>query len=106
MRRIGGSGAVRSVIPLLRCEEAPARNLAMDILREIGNQDFAALVELLRDDDPDVRIFSSDILGSTDNAMAVSTLCARPCSRTPRSTSAIRPPCPWATWAAPRPPSA
>ncbi len=75
MRRIGGSGAVRAVIPLLRIEEAPARNLAMDILREIGNQDFAALVELLHDNDPDVRIFASDILGSTDNAMAISPLC-------------------------------
>jgi len=75
MRRIGGSGAVRSVIPLLRTEEAPARNLAMDILREIGNQDFPALVELLHDDDADVRIFASDILGSTDNTMAVNPLC-------------------------------
>jgi HEAT repeat protein len=75
LRKLGGPQTVQSVIPLLRSESAPVRNLAMDILRDVGNQDFDSLVELMHDNDPDIRIFTSDILGSTDNALAVNPLC-------------------------------
>ena len=75
LRKIGGADVVHAVIPLLRSDEAPARNIAMDILREQGKNDLDMLVELLHDDDVDIRIFVSDILGSTGSAQSVSPLC-------------------------------
>jgi HEAT repeat protein len=75
LRKIGGKEVVAAVTPLLRSDDAPARNIAMDILREVGSQDFPALVELLHDPDADIRIFTSDILGSSKNVMAVAPLC-------------------------------
>jgi HEAT repeat protein len=47
----------------------------MDLLREVGAQDFPSLVALVHDEDTDVRIFAVDILGSTDSFMAVEPLC-------------------------------
>ncbi|WP_320170593.1 HEAT repeat domain-containing protein [Maridesulfovibrio sp.] len=75
LRSIGGKNVVRAVVPLLRSDDAPVRNLSMDILREIGDQDFPSLVALVHDEDPDIRIFATDILGSTDSFMAVDPLC-------------------------------
>lgn len=75
LRQIGGEKAVSALIPLLRSDDVPVRNLAMDILRTIGRQDVDMLVELLRDDDPDMRIFASDILGETKNPLVVGPLC-------------------------------
>ncbi len=75
LRHIGGAETVRAVSPLLRSDEAPVRNLAMDILREVGGEDIQTLTELLRDNDPDIRIFISDILGSAGSTMAVEPLC-------------------------------
>ena len=75
LRNIGGPEAVQAVTPLLRSDDAPVRNLAMDILREIGGDDITTLTELLRDEDPDIRIFAADILGSARNSMAVQPLC-------------------------------
>ena len=75
LRRIGGSVVVQAVAPLLRSDEPPARNIAMDVMREVGTQDFQTLMELLHDPDPDMRIFISDIMGSTDNPLAVDPLC-------------------------------
>lgn len=75
LRKIGGKETVRAVLPLLRSDEAPVRNLSMDILREVGNQDMPSLVELIRDEDADIRIFIADILGSTANLLAVEPLC-------------------------------
>lgn len=75
LRKLRGKEVVAGVIPLLRSEEAPIRNIAMDILRETGDEDFPALIALLHDPDPDIRIFASDILGSTGNASAVAPLC-------------------------------
>jgi len=75
LRKIGGRETVEAVIPLLRSDEAPVRNLAMDILREVGNQDMPSLIDLILDEDPDIRIFVADILGSTGNLLAVQPLC-------------------------------
>jgi HEAT repeat protein len=75
LRKIGGPETVAAVAPLLRSDDAPVRNVAMDVLREVGDQDFDTLVDLLHDEDPDIRIFTSDILGATGNVMAVSPLC-------------------------------
>ncbi len=75
LRRIGGKEVVAAVKPLLRSDDAPSRNAAMDILRAVGAEDFPTLLELLHDADPDIRIFASDILGATDNRLAVAPLC-------------------------------
>jgi len=75
LRKIGGKETVRAVLPLLRSDDAPVRNLSMDILREVGNQDLASLITLIHDEDADIRIFVSDILGSTNNVLAVEPLC-------------------------------
>lgn len=75
LRRIGGPAVVRAVAPLLRSDDPPARNIAMDVMREVGAQDFPTLVDLLHDEDPDMRIFASDIIGSTKTAQAVGYLC-------------------------------
>ena len=75
LRKIGGPEVVHAVIPQLRSDDAPVRNLAMDLLRALGNTDLEALNALLRDDDADVRIFAADILGSVGSAMAVPPLC-------------------------------
>jgi HEAT repeat protein len=75
LRKIGGKETVRAVLPLLRSDEAPVRNLSMDILREVGNQDLSSIIELIHDDDADIRIFIADILGSTDSLLAVEPLC-------------------------------
>lgn len=75
IRKIGGKEAVQAVLPLLRSDEAPVRNLSMDILREIGGQDLPSLMELMNDKDDDIRIFMTDILGSCNNVMAVQALC-------------------------------
>jgi HEAT repeat protein len=74
LRKIGGGRAVAAVIPLLRSDDAPVRNLSMDLLRALGSQDLPAIIKLLHDDDPDIRIFASDILGACDNPMAVAPL--------------------------------
>ncbi|SMP70960.1 HEAT repeat [Desulfonatronum zhilinae] len=75
LRQLGGGEAVRGLCPLLRAEDAQVRNLAMDILREVGNLDINTIVALLSDDDVDIRIFASDILGSTRNILGVPHLC-------------------------------
>ena len=75
LRRIRGPKAIQSLLPSLRSDDAPLRNIAMDILREIGADDLPSLYPLLHDDDPDVRIFISDILGATKNRKAVAPLC-------------------------------
>lgn len=75
LRKIGGPEVVHAVIPMLRSDDAPVRNLAMDLLRALGHTDLPAMQRLLQDDDADIRIFASDILGSTNSVLAVSTLC-------------------------------
>ncbi len=75
LRKIGGKETVQAVLPLLRSDDAPVRNLSMDILREVGSQDMTSLVTLIHDEDPEIRIFVADILGSTGNVLAVEPLC-------------------------------
>ena len=74
LRKIGGSTTVAAMVPLLGSDEAPVRNLAMDILRQVGRQDLDSLIRILHDDDPDLRIFASDILGSSSDEAAVAAL--------------------------------
>ena len=64
VRKIRGEEAVRLIIPVLRNEDATVRNIAMDILREIAEDDVQSMIDLVYDEDPDIRIFATDILGS------------------------------------------
>lgn len=75
LRQIRGENTVRAVAPLLRSENTVVRNIAMDVLREIGADDLSTLTSLLRDDDPDIRIFIADILGSTSSSLSLAPLC-------------------------------
>jgi len=75
LRQIRGPRTVQAVAPLLRSENAVVRNIAMDVLREVGSDDLATLTHLLHDEDPDIRIFLADILGSTGSALALAPLC-------------------------------
>ena len=74
LRKIGGPGVACAAIPLLGSEDAPVRNIAMDLLREVGVTAISALVALLHDQNVDMRIFASDILGSTGSVLAVGPL--------------------------------
>lgn len=63
LRKIRGPQAIMALLPLLSSDEAPVRNVAMDILREIGVDSIESMQPSLRGDDPDLRIFITDILG-------------------------------------------
>lgn len=63
LRKIRGPETVASMLPLLDSDDAPVRNVAMDILREIGVDGLDIMQPAIRGKDPDVRIFISDILG-------------------------------------------
>jgi HEAT repeat protein len=71
VRRIRGAETVSCVAPLLRSDNAAVRNSAMDILREIGEDNMKVLAGLLEDQDADVRIFAADILGTSGSHVAV-----------------------------------
>lgn len=76
LHKIGGPAVVHAMIPLLRSENVPVRNLAMDLLRGLGKSDLQAVQKLLHDEDADIRIFAADILGSMQSAQAVAPLCS------------------------------
>lgn len=63
LRRIRGPKTVAAILPLMKSDEAPVRNVAMDILREIGVDSIDSMQSYLRGEDADLRIFISDILG-------------------------------------------
>ncbi|MDR1660134.1 MAG: HEAT repeat domain-containing protein [Desulfovibrio sp.] len=63
LRKLRGAEAVDGLLPLLRVDDAPVRNVAMDILREIALDNFESIRSYLHDNDPDIRIFIADILG-------------------------------------------
>ncbi len=75
LRKIRGPETIKRMIPFLRHDDAPLRNIAMDVLREIGVDDLSVLQPLLHDTDSDVRIFVTDILGSTADRKVVPLLC-------------------------------
>lgn len=75
LRKIRGAEAVELVIPYLRSEEVTVRNIAMDILREINGDNLGALIDLVSDEDPDIRIFAADILGTSGSPLALAPLC-------------------------------
>jgi|GEM_PF-263419 FOG: HEAT repeat len=74
LRKIGGAEVVIAVIPLLQSDEAPTRNLSMDILRALGKSSIDSVVALLSDNDVDLRIFAADILGSIKSPRVIGPL--------------------------------
>ncbi len=74
LREIRGAETVQALVPLLRSDDVPVRNISMDVLRQIGVDDMPTLERLLLDEDADIRIFVSDIMGSTGSALAVQPL--------------------------------
>ena len=75
LRKIRGADTVRRLLPLLNSEDSAVRNLSMDVLREVGNDDLDALIEQMGSPNGDLRIFIADILGSSRSAFVVPTLC-------------------------------
>lgn len=71
LRQIRGANVVAKAAPLLRSDNASVRNSAMDILREVGSDDMRTMNALLHDEDPDIRIFAADILGTSRLRLAV-----------------------------------
>ncbi len=63
LRKIRGPKAIEALLPLLGSDDAPVRNVAMDILREIGVDGIESMQPYLRGEDTDLRIFITDILG-------------------------------------------
>lgn len=74
LRKIRGPRAVENLLPLLGSDEAPVRNVAMDILREIGVDAVEAMHPYMRGEDADLRIFISDILGYCKSPQSASLL--------------------------------
>jgi len=75
IRKLGGEEAVEALIPLLWEDRPDIRNVAVDILRDIGSQGLDLLLDLLYEKDPDIRIFVVDILGHTKSVLAARALC-------------------------------
>lgn len=74
LRKIRGPRAIEGLLPLLGSDEAPVRNVSMDILREIGVDGIDAMKPYMRGDDADLRIFISDILGYCRSLQSASLL--------------------------------
>lgn len=74
--KIGGAKTVQGLVPLLRSDDVTLRNSSMELLRSLGNHSINTLFGLLYDDDADIRIFISDILGKSGNINAVPPLTA------------------------------
>ncbi len=75
LRKINGPETVDALIPLLTHKDATIRNVAMDILRDIGSQNIDSLISLLESEDTDLRIFVADILGYIKSVIVVKPLC-------------------------------
>lgn len=61
---IGGREVASQLMPLLSAEQVGLRNLAIELLRQVGGDAPDLLLNLLEISDADLRIFAADILGS------------------------------------------
>ncbi len=75
LRKLGGEITIQALIPLLWEDDVSVRNVAVDILRDIGEQGVDILLDLLYEEDSDVRIFALDILGNIKSIMVIKPLC-------------------------------
>lgn len=74
LRKLRGINTVRCLTPYLRSDDTTVRNIAMDILREIGIDDTRHLKKFMHDEDANIRIYIADILGCTGSRTVVNTL--------------------------------
>lgn len=75
LRKIRGAQTVDALLPLLSSEDAPVRNVAMDILREIASDSIESMQPYMQHEDADLRIFVTDILGYCRTPEACKMLC-------------------------------
>jgi HEAT repeat protein len=61
--QIGGPDVVSGLLPLLRTEDANLRNGAIEVLSGMPDDVGPRIEQLLQDEDPDVRIFTVNLLG-------------------------------------------
>lgn len=71
LAHIGGAAAVDAVLPLLRSDEAPLRNGAIEVLGRLADVTATRVDALLHDTDPDVRIFTVNLLGELQHPRVV-----------------------------------
>jgi len=75
LQTIGGPMAAACLIPLIGSEDIVIRNLAMDILVNMGECAVDPAIQALRDEDGDVRKFGADILGMVGDPRGAESLC-------------------------------
>jgi HEAT repeat protein len=63
LARIGGDAVVHGLLPLLRSDDAPLRNGALEVLAALPDAVAPCIDALLADADGDVRIFAVNLLG-------------------------------------------
>jgi len=71
---LGGRRAIEKMVPLLTDEDPSIRNMAIDILRKIGEDALDILHGLAHDQNDNNRLFVLDILGSIGNIDSLETL--------------------------------
>ncbi|CAN2047590.1 hypothetical protein GMMP1_480018 [Candidatus Magnetomoraceae bacterium gMMP-1] len=64
MSEIAHENMVITLLELLRVEEPSLRSRAMNILSRLGRKALKPIKNYLKDDDPDVRIFATNVLGN------------------------------------------
>jgi len=74
LARLGDSSAFSGLVDCLRSEDAALRNETIETFKQLGHEVDAILQSLLADPDPDMRIFSINILDSQRHAEAESWL--------------------------------
>ncbi|MEY4766288.1 MAG: hypothetical protein RI907_2961 [Pseudomonadota bacterium] len=68
LTRIGGVAVVDGLLPLLRSEDANLRNGTIEVLSSLPEAVGPRVEALLHDEDPDVRIFTLNLLGDLKHA--------------------------------------
>jgi HEAT repeat protein len=71
---LGGRDAIEKMVPLLASNDLSIRNMAIDILRKIGDDGIDILHNLAKDPNDNIRLFVLDILGSIRSLESLDTL--------------------------------
>ncbi|MBN2299327.1 MAG: HEAT repeat domain-containing protein [Deltaproteobacteria bacterium] len=71
---LGGRRAIEKMVPLLTDNDPSIRNMAIDILRKIGEDGLDILHNIAQDPNDNIRLFILDILGSIRNIDSLDTL--------------------------------
>jgi HEAT repeat protein len=74
LAQLGGDAAVAAMLPLLRSEDPELRNGAIGVLSSLPEAVAPHIEALLRDRDSDVRIFTVDLLGNLHHGRVVAWL--------------------------------